>query len=130
MTPLNSTHITEDTTLCDLKLAPSLFIVLFHKCINPVQSFSRDGDLIHLIVSQDQLIAGRYFCLDRYMNIIISDYGAHNVKVFNREGQLVTTIGHEGTDPGEFDDPQGIDISSVGLVVVVDLKDSHKLQFF
>ena len=124
-TLLNSPHITEDTRLCDLKLAPLLFIVLFHKCSYPVQSFSKDGSLVHSIVSHDQLICGRYLCLDRHMNIIISDYGAHNVKVFNREGQLVTAIGHEGTEPGEFDDPQGIDVSSSGLVVVVD-----KLQFF
>ena len=130
MTPLNSPHITEDTWLYDLKLAPSLFIVLLYECPYPVQSFSRDGNLMHLIVSQEQLICPMYFCLDRHMNIIISDFRAHNVKVFSRDGQLVATIGHEGTGPGEFQNPQGIDINKEGLVVVVDRKDSHKLQFF
>ena len=133
MTPLNSPHITEDTRLWDLKLAPSLFIVLFDECPYSVQSFSRDGNLMHLIVSQEQLIGAHYFCLDRHMNIIISDMGAHNVKVFSREGQLVATIGHKGTGPGEFRSPQGIDINKEGLVVVVvvdDSKQSHMLQFF
>ena len=87
-TPLISPHITQETGLVDLKLVPSLFIVLFLKCTYPVQSFSRDGNLIRLIVSQEQLVRAVYFCLDRNMNIIISDYSAHNVKVFDREGQL------------------------------------------
>ena len=129
-TPLNSPHITQKTKLSDLKLAPSLFIVLFRKCTYPVQSFSRDGNLVHLIVSQEQLVEANYFCLDRNMNIIISDLGAHNVKVFDREGQLVATIGHEGTGPGEFCRPRGIDINKEGLIVVVDYKQSHRLQFF
>ena len=64
------------------------------------------------------------------MNIIISGNRAHNIKVFDREGQLVATIGHEGRGSGEFSSPQGIDINKEGLIVVVDLKDSHKLQFF
>ena len=129
-TPLNSPHITQETKLIDLKLVPSLFIVLFRECTYPVQSFSRDGNLIRLIVSQEQLLFAEYFCLDRNMNIIISDTGAHNVKVFDGEGQLVATIGHEGTGPGEFQYPRGIDINKEGLIVAVDYKDSHKLQFF
>ena len=130
ITPLNSPHITEDTKLWDIRLAPSLFIVLFRKCPYSVQSFSRDGTLMRSIVSQEQLIRAYHFCLDRHMNIIISDTDAHNIKVFNREGQLVTTIGQEGTEPGQFQSPQGIAINREGLIVVVDLKNSHKLQFF
>ena len=130
ITPLNSPHITEDTLLRGIKLAPSLFIVLFDKCRYPVQSFSRDGTLMHSIVSQEQLIGAIYFCLDRHMNVIISDTNAHSIKVFNREGQLVTTIGQEGTGPGQFQSPQGIAINREGLIVVVDDKESHCLQFF
>ena len=129
-TPLNSPYITQGTGLIDLKLVSSLFIVLFRECTYPVQSFSRDGNLIRLIVSQEQLVDALYFCLDRDMNIIISDSGAHNVKVFDREGQLVATIGHEGTGPGEFYYPHGIYINKEGLIVVVDRKDSHMLLFF
>ena len=130
VTPLNSPHITNETGLIDLKLVSSLFIVLFLECTYSVQSFSRDGDLVRLIVSQEQLIGAVYFCLDRNTNIIISDTGAHNVKVFNGEGELVATIGHEGTGPGEFCQPRGIDINKEGLIVVVDNKNSLILQFF
>ena len=129
-TPLNSPHITQETRLLDLKLVSSLFIVLFRYCSYPVQSFSRDGNLVRLIVSQEQLMGAFHLCLDRNMNIIICDNRAHNVKVFDREGQLVATIGHEGTGPGEFQNPGGIDINKEGLIVVVDRKQSHVLQFF
>ena len=64
------------------------------------------------------------------MNIIVSDTGAHNVKVFDGEGQLVTTIGDEGTGPGEFCRPRGIDVNKEALIVVVNSKQSHRLQFF
>ena len=130
MTALNSLHITQDTTVIGLELAPSLFIVLFKGCKYPVQSFSRDGKLINFIVSQEQLISGEYFCIDRHINIIISDTGAHNVKVFNKEGQLTITIGQKGTGLGEFKGPRGICINKEGLIVIVDSKESRKLQFF
>ena len=57
------------------------------------------------------------------MNIIIIDTGASVIKVFSREGQK---------GPGEFEEPNGIiDINGKGrIVVVVDNKLSHKLQFF
>ena len=130
ITPLNSPRITEDTRLCDLKLVPSLFIVLFQKFPYSVRSFSRDGNPIHSVVSQEQFFNAYYFCLDRFMNIIIGDTGDNNNKVFNREGQLVAYIGHEGTRRREFREPLGMDINKEGLIVVADCKKSHKLQCF
>ena len=130
VTSLNSPHITQDTVLWDLKIATSLFIVLFEECNNPIQTFSRDGNLIQVIASQDQLIHAQYLCVDRHLNIIVSDSGAHNLKVFSIEGHLLTTIGQEGEGPGKFYYPRGIDIDKDGRIVVVDKKKSHKLQFF
>ena len=130
VTSLNSPHITQDTRLQYLKIATSLFIVLFRYCNYPIQTFSRDGNLIRVIASQDQLIGAWYLCVDRHLNIIISDIGAHNLKVFSIEGHLLTTIGQEGEGPGKFIRPTGIYIDKEGRIVVVDLKKSHKLQFF
>ena len=130
VTSLNSPHITQDTMLQDLKIATSLFIVLFCDCNYPIQTFSRDGNLIQVIASQDQLINAQYLCVDRHLNIIVSDEGAHNLKVFSIEGHLLTTIGQEGEGPGKFYYPRGIDIDKEGRIVVVDWKKSHKLQFF
>ena len=130
VTPLNSPHITQDTKQEDLKIATSLFIVLFRVCNYPIQTFSRDGNLIQVIASQDQLIHACYLCVDRHLNIIVSDSDAHNLKVFSIEGHLLTTIGQEGEGPGKFRYPRGIDVDKEGRIVVVDSKKSHKLQFF
>ena len=130
VTPLNSPHITQETRLIDLKIATSLFVVLFRNCNYPIQTFSRDGNLTQVITSQDQLINAYYLCLDRHLNIIVSDSGAHNLKVFSIEGQLLTTIGQEGEGPGKFNCPRGIDVDKEGRIVVVDFKQSHMLQFF
>ena len=127
---LNSPHITEKTMLYNLKLASDLFIVLFLKCAYPVQSFSKDGALQRAIVAQEDLISPYYFCLASDMKIIIGDAGANNIKVFSKEGQLVGTIGQEGTGPGQFIDPLGIDTNENGQIIVVDQKVSNKLQTF
>ena len=60
----------------------------------------------------------------------MSDSTVHNLKVFSSEGHLIATIGHEGTGPGEFYHPQGIDVDKDGRIVVVDNKVTHMLQFF
>ena len=131
VTPLNSPHITQDTMLQDLKIATSLFVVLFRNCNYPIQTFSRDGNLTQVITSQDQLIKASYLCVDRHLNIIVSNWGANILKVFSIEGHLLTTIGQEGEGPGKFVCPRGIDVDKEGrIVVVVGRKQSHMLQFF
>ena len=51
-----------------------------------MQSFSKDGYLISEIVPQGDLISTLYFCIDKSLNIIISDKGANGIKVFSRDG--------------------------------------------
>ena len=132
VTTLNSPHITQGTVLEDLKIATSLFIVLFRHCNYLIQTFSRDGNLIQVIASRDQLIVAFHLCVDRHLNIIVTDYKASNLKIFSIEGHLLTTIGQEGEGegPGKFLQPMGIDLDKDGRIIVVDLKRSHKLQFF
>jgi len=38
-------------------------------------------------------------------DIYVSDTAAHDIKVFNRDGELLRTIGRRGTGPGEFNSP-------------------------
>ena len=128
ITKLNSPHINQDTGLRDIKVTASLFVVLFNSF--EIQTFTREGNLIRIITSRGQLLRTYFLCLDRQSNIIVSDTFAHNVKVFSPEGDLIATIGQEGTEPGEFKSPSGIDVDKDGRIVVVDRKDNHMLQFF
>ena len=130
ITSLNSPYTRQDTELLDLKVTTSLFVVLFHSSNKPIQTFSREGNLIRIIASEEQLTKPNFLCLDRHYNIIVSNIGAHNLKVFSSEGDLIAIIGHYGTGPGEFHTPHGIDVDREGRIVVVDRKHTHKLQFF
>ena len=130
ITSLNSPYTRQDTELLDLKVTTSLFVVLFRFSNKPIQTFSREGNLIRIIASEEQLTRPHFLCLDRHYNIIVSDLGADNLKVFSSEGDLISTIGHEGTEPGELYSPTGIDVDREGRIVVVDNKRTHKLQFF
>ena len=132
ITSLNSPYTRQDTELIDLKVTTSLFVVLFHSSNKPIQTFSREGNLIRIIASEEQLTDPIFLCLDRHYNIIVSNFGTHNLKVFSSEGDLIATIGHKGRGPGEFHTsyPTGIDVDREGRIVVVDYKNTHKLQFF
>ena len=89
-----------------------------------------DGSWVTKSDPWSTLIAGSYLCVDRHFNIIVSDWGAHNLKIFSMEGHLLTNIGQKGDGPGNFYRPHGIDVDKDGRIVVVDHKESHKLQFF
>ena len=130
VTSLNSPYISQGTSLLDIRVTTSLFVVLFRYSNKPIQTFSREGNFVGIIVSEEQLKLPYYFCLDRHFNIIVSNWDAHNIKVFSLEGDLIATIGHEGTGPGEFYKPTGIDVDKDGRIVVVDEKTTNKLQFF
>ena len=128
MTSLNSPH--QDTRFRDLKVTTSLFVVLFDSSNKPTQTFSRDGNLHRIIASEEEQKLPYCLCLDRHSNIIVSDNLAHNIKVFSPVRDLIVTIRQEGTGPGEFKCPMGIDVDKDGRIVVVDRKDNHVLQFF
>ena len=130
MTSLNSPYIHQATKLYDLKVTPSLFVVLFSSSNNPIQTFSKEGNFVRTIASEEQLKEASFLCLDRQFNILVSDFTAHDIKVYSSEGHLIATIGHEGTEPGEFCNPMGIDVDKDGRIVVIDNKDTHTLQLF
>ena len=74
----------------DIKLTVNEVYVLCND--NPcVHVFSHAGEKLRSLISQgDQMqVTGPWlFCLDAAENIIISDFFAHNVKVFTKEGTL------------------------------------------
>ncbi|KAI6649663.1 E3 ubiquitin-protein ligase TRIM71-like [Oopsacas minuta] len=70
------------------------------------------------------------FDIDRYYNIIMSDYDNHCVYVFNREGEQIHKFGKKGQGIGEFINPCGIALDNTGHIIVVCDKNTNCLQFF
>ena len=68
-----------------------------------------------------------YFIIDPNMNIVLSNYKSSSIEIFDREGELLHTIGTGGSTNG----PNGIALSQQGdIVCVLTNKDSGLLQIF
>ncbi|KAI6660195.1 Progesterone-induced-blocking factor 1 [Oopsacas minuta] len=62
------------------------------------------------------------FDIDRYYNIIMSDYSNHCVYIFNQEGEQIHKFGKEGEGIGEFINPLGIALDNTGHIIVIQLQ--------
>lgn len=128
---LNTNNFTEGTTHAhSIKDFLTEIIILFTYMNYPLQSFTRDGELIRTILTNEQVAGAHYFCIDPYNNFIISDFMAHQVKIFTPSGKLVVTIGKRGVAPGEFYGPSGIALALDNRIIVCDWKSEHLLQYF
>ena len=60
-------------------------------------------------------------------NILATDMSNHQVHMFSQEGQLISSFGSHGDQPGQFDRPYGVAITNNGHVVVSDMY-NNRLQ--
>ena len=131
---LYTPHFTENSTkIYDLKTLKDELYVLFLKSPYPLQSFSRNGNLLRTIISQDSVSKILHFCIDLKRNLIVSDVSTHKVLVFSLAGKLIATIGREKTEKreaGELYCPRGLALMKDSRFVVCDGKSKNRLQFF
>ena len=116
----------------DIKLTADEVYVL---CLdNPcLHVFSHAGERLRSLVSrgdQMQVTYPIFFCLDAAENIIISDYSAHRIKIFSKEGNLINTLGEKGRQPGMLCCPAGLAITKELSLVVVSNNENFTLQIF
>ena len=69
---------------------------------------------------ESKLFAPTNLALDPNGRLLVSDTGAFAVKVFDLDGNYITTIGQQGVAPGLFARPKGIAVDHQGLIYVVD----------
>ena len=120
-----------ETQTRDIRVEATVIYVLFHKSQFPLQSFTQEGVLLRHIVTDTMVVEAKYFCLDASSNLLISDSGSHQIRVFSPQGDLVQVVGKKGKDnPGELFEPQGVAVNYVGDVFVVDRKVVYSLQAF
>jgi DNA-binding beta-propeller fold protein YncE len=62
-------------------------------------------------------------------NVYVADNVNDRVQIFQRLGQFVSAFGSSGTDPGQFDNPQGIAVDSSGNVYVADTNNDRIEKF-
>ena len=120
------THQTMENT-SDVKLTPDEVYVLC--AVSPcIFVFSHAGEKIRSLVTRGdgmQVRSADFFCLDKKQNLLISDYGNHQVRIFSKEGTHLHTI-----TLGTSAYPEGILITKDLKLIIVSKNDNCSLQMF
>ena len=119
----------------DAKLTPDCQVVVLDRSPECVHFYSRDGHRLSSCVSRGEgleyLVSDPDFlCMDPAGNIIVSDCGAHSIKIISKHGRLMYIIGREGHGIGELTYPFGISVSKSGSIFVVSLSNNFSIQCF
>ena len=125
----------------DIKLTPQDIVVLTEG--NPcIQFYDCSHQLIREIITQgegNQVINPLYFCLDRELNILVTDFSAGStyseysidiVLIFSNRGELLYKLGKRGKGRGDFISPTGIVTDREGRIIVVSRNPEHCIQLF
>ena len=116
----------------DVKLTRDEMYVLCYR--SPcVLVLSHSGEMTRSLVTRGvgmQVYNPLYFCLDAEQNVLISDYGAHDVKIFSKDGTYLHTVGQEGHERGMLYHPTGIALTKDLNLVIVSENNNFGLQIF
>ena len=94
---------------------------------------SHAGQLTRSLVTRGdgmQVSYAEFFCLDAEQNLLISDYRAHDVKIFSKDGTYLHTVGQEGHERGMLYHPTGIALTKDLNLVIVSDNNNFGLQIF
>ena len=99
-----------------------------------VWRYASDGRLLGGFLSDAQrhealLTKPTGVTVDGEGRVIVADAGDHSVKVFNKAGNLVYSMGGEGFAVGKLDHPNGLVAGTDGLVYVADTN-NRRIQVF
>ena len=126
---LKTEFCVQNSEIRDISLSQELFYILLSKTDFPIQAFSREGILTRCVVKKDNINSAYCFCLDQQHNIFVADNEDYKVKIFSKEGKLLTQFGEKGIEKGQFQDLVGIAVDSLGTIAIVDWK-KYMLQIF
>jgi tripartite motif-containing protein 71 len=103
-------------------------ILVAENTANTIRVFTTSGTLIRSIGSgpgngAGQLNGARDAATDAHGNVYVADYANSRVSVFGPGGGWIGSWGVNGTGPGQFRRPYGIDLDDAGDVYVADSND-------
>ena len=77
-----------------------------------------------------QVYKAEFFCLDAEQNLLLSDLGAHDVKIFSKDGTHLHTVGQKGHGRGMLYRPTGIALTKDMSLVTMSYNENFGLQIF
>ena len=118
---------------CDVKLTTEEMYVITPEHSPCVHVFTNTGHKTRSLITLGegmQVSKPFFFCLDTQNNLFISDYFAHQIRIFSNDGSLLHTIGEHGHQGGKFKFPQGLALASNLKLVAVSYNHNYQLQIF
>ena len=89
----------------------------------------RQTNVKHLFDMTANLNAASDVCVSKDGRIYVVDGLNHKIRVFNHQGNYISSFGTKGSGNGEFRFPLGIDVDGSGQVYIAD-SGNHRVQIF
>ena len=132
----HSNYITHQTMTnpYDVKVNNNKLYVLSDTDNPCLHVFSLTGEKIRSLITRDadgnaQVRRCLSFCLDKKLNILMADYGSHNIKVFSQEGALLHTLG-DTQDGDKTITPEGIALTDSNKIICTSFGINFLLHIF
>lgn len=105
-----------------------------------VQKFTHEGEFVDAFgesgtVAEIGANSGGYFFGPRSLvllpdnGLLVTDTGNHRLQLFDREGNFQQTIGQQGTQPGQFNEPVGLGSGPDNSILVADTWNARIQRF-
>ena len=120
---LRTTQFASKTYTRSIKLYEDKMYVMFGDLFSslpfPLQIFNLEGELVKCLIKGNEIRYSSFFSIDRLGNIIVTDWGKHQIKIFSKEGDVLHTI-TSAMLPGdqEFSYPNGVAIDKHNRIIV------------
>ena len=116
---LETSQIKSNTETYSIKLYKDSMYVMFAYSPFPLQIFSLEGELVRCLIPTSEIGMGYFFSIDQFGNIIVADWGKKQIKIFNKEGELLHTIDSAMLPRDqEFDCPRGVAINKKNRIII------------
>ena len=132
----HSKHITHQTMTspCNVRVNNNQLYVLSDRDRPCLHVFSLTGEKIRSLITCNrdgnaQVRICFSFCLDKKLNILMADHGAHNIKVFSQEGALLHTLGNT-QDGDNTITPCGIALTDNNKIICTSFGTNFLLHIF
>ena len=120
---LRTTQITSNADTRSIKLYEDKMYVMFDDYFSslpfPLHIFNLEGELVECLMNENEISHSSFFSIDPLGNIILTDWGKHQIKIFSKEGDVLHTI-TSAMLPGDqkFSCPTGVAIDKQNRIIV------------